>query len=160
MRPTVCGRSCSRLSIGLRPGAEIDASRRPEVMNTAPCSPRESAYVVPGELSTESITRNLLALLPTRRHSIARQRFTVLDTFDGRVRQAGACLTRAGRDCASTLNWRTLAGSERFAVRMTRPVSFAWDLPEGPLRKEVASIVGPRRLLAQAEAEEHGTLLE
>src|SRR5262249_17949032 len=39
-------------------------------------------------------------------------------------------------------------------------VSFAWDLPEGPLRQEVSSVVGPRRLLAQAEAEEQATLLE
>jgi CHAD domain-containing protein len=129
-------------------------------MNAAPYIPRESAYVVPGEPSTEAITRNLLALLPTRRRSIARHRFTVLDTFDGRVRQAGACLTRAGTDGASTMKWQTLAGSDRFAIRLTRPVSFAWDLPEGQLRKEVASIVGPRRLLAQAEAEEHGAVLE
>src|SRR5262249_7453687 len=129
-------------------------------MNAAWSIPRESAYVVPGELSTEAITRNLLTLLPTRRRPIAKHRFTVLDTFDGRVRHAGASLTRAGEDRASMVKWRTLAGSDRFAIRITRPVSFAWDLPEGPLREEVASIVGPRRLLAQAEAEEQGTLLE
>jgi CHAD domain-containing protein len=129
-------------------------------MNAAAFVQRESAYFVPGELSTEAITRNLLTLLPVRRRSIARHRFTVLDTFDGRVRQAGACLTRAGIDSASTLKWLTLAGSDRFAIRTTGPVSFAWDLPQGPLRAEVAPIVGPRRLLAQAEAEEQGALLE
>lgn len=128
-------------------------------MNAA-SSIRESAYVVPGELSTETITRNLLTLLPTRRHSIAKHRFTVLDTFDGRVRRARASLTRAGVEGAATVKWQTLAGNDRFAVRMSRPVSFAWDLPEGPLRTEVASIVGPRRLLAQAEAEEQGTVLD
>jgi CHAD domain-containing protein len=122
--------------------------------------PRESAYVVPAELSTETITRNLLTLLPTRGRPIAKSRFTVLDTIDGRVRQAGASLTRAGEGRASTVKWQTLAGSDRFAVRMTRPVSFAWDLPEGPLKEEVAPVVGPRRLLPQAEAEEQGTLLE
>src|SRR5215831_6492219 len=127
---------------------------------TAASSIRESAYVAPDELSTETITRNLLTLLPTRRHSIAKHRFTVLDTFDGRVRQAGAALTRDGVDSASTVKWQTLAGSDRFAIRMSRPVSFAWDLPEGPLKEEVASIVGPRRLLAQAEAEERGAVLE
>src|SRR5262245_25287943 len=129
-------------------------------MSAALSVPRESAYVVPGELSTETITRNLLTLLPTRRRSIAKHRFTVLDTFDGRVRQAGASLTRAGVDSASTVKWQTLAGSDRYAIRMTRPVSFAWDLPEGPLKEEVAPIVGPRRLLAQAEAEEQGSVLE
>jgi CHAD domain-containing protein len=128
-----------------------------DVMNAAPSIPRESAYVVPGALSTEAITRNLLTLLPTRRHSIAKHRFTVLDTFDGRVRRAGACLTA---DSASTVKWQTLVGSDRFAIQMTRPVSFAWDLPDGPLKEEVASVVGPRRLLAQAEAEAEGALLE
>ena len=121
---------------------------------------KESAYVLPGELTTDAITRNLLTLLPARHQSFARHRFTVLDTFDGRVRRASACLTRAGMEGASTVKWQTLAGSDRFAIRMTRPVSFAWDLPEGPLKEEVAPIVGPRRLLAQAEAEEQGSVLE
>jgi CHAD domain-containing protein len=121
---------------------------------------RESAYVVPGELTTEALTRNLLTLLPARARSFTGHRFTVLDTFDGRVRQAGASLTRAGADSGSTMKWQTLAGSDRFAIRTTQPVSFAWDLPEGPLKEEVAPVVGPRRLLAQAEAEEHGSVLE
>jgi CHAD domain-containing protein len=129
-------------------------------MNAAPSIPRDSAYVVPGELSTELITRSLLTLFPTRGRSIAKHRFTVLDTCDGRVRQASASLTRTGVDNASTVTWQTLAGSDRFAIHITRPVSFVWDLPEGPLREEVASIVGPRRLLAQAEAEEQGAILE
>ncbi|HEX7137727.1 MAG TPA: CHAD domain-containing protein, partial [Vicinamibacterales bacterium] len=129
-------------------------------MNAASSTLRESAYIVPGELSTEAITKNLLALLPIRHHRIAKHKFTVLDTFDGRVRQAGACLTRIGLDGASTVKWQTAVGSDRFAIRMNRPVSFVWDLPDGPLREEVASAVGPRRLLAQAEAEEQGALLE
>src|SRR5262249_19010410 len=129
-------------------------------MNTATSIRRESAYVVPGEFATEAITSALLTLLPARHRSIARQRFSVLDTFDGRVRRAGASLTRAGADSAPTVKWQAVAGSDRLTIRMTRPVSFAWDLPEGPLKKEVASIVGPRRLLVQAEAEEQGSILE
>lgn len=121
---------------------------------------RESAFVVPGELTTEAIVQSLVTVLPARLRSVPRHRFIVLDTFDGRVRQAGACLTRAGADRASTVRWQTLAGSDRFAIRTTRPVSFAWDLPDGPLKEEAAPIVGPRRLLAQAEAEEQGSVLE
>jgi CHAD domain-containing protein len=121
---------------------------------------RESAFVLPGELTTETITQNLLTLLPARRQSFSRHRFTVLDTVDGRVRHADACLTSAGADNASTLKWQTLAGSDRYAIRTTRPVSFAWDLPEGPLKEAVAPVVGPRRLLPQAEAEEQGSALE
>ena len=72
-------------------------------MKSASSVRRESAYVVPGELSTEAIARSLLTLLPARHRSIAKHRFTVLDTFDGRVRRAGASLTRAGADSAATV---------------------------------------------------------
>ena len=44
----------------------------------------ESVYIVRGDVSPEAITRSLQALLPTRHRPIARHRFTVLDTFDGR----------------------------------------------------------------------------
>src|SRR5262249_25653812 len=136
-QPTACERSCSHSSIVYQAAGRADAWRIPDAMNSGSSTARESAYVVPGELSTEAITRNLLALLPTRRHPIAKHRFTVLDTVDGRVRQAGACLTRTGADGASTVKWQTLVGSDRYAIRMTRPVSFAWDLPDGPLREQV-----------------------
>ena len=128
-------------------------------MNNARSAAHESVYVVPGEPSTDAITRSLLALLPTRHRPIAKHRFTVLDTFDSRVRRAGACLTRTGMKDAPTVNWQDSARS-RFAIRLTRPVSFAWDLPDGSLRRQVASVIGPRRLLAQADAEERGALLE
>ena len=120
----------------------------------------ESAYILPGELSPEAVTKSLQALLPIRHQPFAKHTFTVLDTFDRRVSQAGECLTLIGQDGASTVKWQTAVGSDRFANQMNRPVSFAWDLPDGPLRQEVTSAVGPRRLLAQAEAEEQGALLE
>jgi hypothetical protein len=56
--------------------------------------------------------------------------------------------------------WRPPVGGSQLAVRLEQPVSFAWDLPDGPLQEAVAPLIGPRRLLAQAEAEEHGSLLE
>jgi CHAD domain-containing protein len=121
---------------------------------------RESAYVVPDQLSSEAITQNLLSLLPTRHQPIARHRFTVLDTFDGRVRRASASLTRTSTGDGSTLKWQSRGGSDRLALRTTGDVNFAWDLPDGPLRQQVAPVIGPRRLLAQAEAEERGSLLE
>ena len=64
-----------------------------------PSSVTESAYVVRNEVPPETIAASLQALLPTRHHSIARHRFTLLDTFDGRVRRAGARLDarRPGR---------------------------------------------------------------
>ena len=55
----------------------------------------ESTYVVSDEVPAHTITRSLQTLLPTRHHPIGRQRFTLLDTFDGRVGRAGARLTHS-----------------------------------------------------------------
>jgi CHAD domain-containing protein len=121
---------------------------------------KESVYIVRGDVSLDAITRSLQAVLPTRHHPISRRQFTVLDTFDGRVRRAGACLRREGVDGGSAVAWRPPVGGSQLAVRLEQPVSFAWDLPDGPLQEAVAPLIGPRRLLAQAEAEEHGSLLE
>jgi len=116
----------------------------------------ESVYVVPREVPAEAITRSLQALLPTRRHAISRHRFTVLDTFDERVRRAGARLTRGGDAVA----WHTRGSGHHLQIRLKQPASFAWDFPTGPLQETLASVIGPRRLFAQADAEEHGSLLD
>jgi CHAD domain-containing protein len=120
----------------------------------------ESVYVVPGEVSADAITSSLQALLPTRHHEIARHRFTVLDTFDGRIRRAGACLTRDGVNGTSRIAWQGRGGGSHFAMLFSHPVSFAWDFPEGPLQQAVTSVIGVRRLFAQNDAEEYGSLLD
>src|SRR5262245_66666794 len=91
----------------------------------------ESVYVVPREVSGEAITRSLQALLPTRHHSIARHRFTVLDTFDERVRRAGARLTRGG-EAGSTVAWQTRGSGSQLEIRVKQAVNFAWGVPTGP----------------------------
>jgi CHAD domain-containing protein len=120
----------------------------------------ESVYVVRGDISPEGITRGLQALLPTRHHPIVRHRFTLLDTFDGRVRRAGARLTSGDARGACTMAWQPSGGGTQLAVRLMQPVSFIWDLPDGPLQQALAPVIGVRRLLAQADAEEYGSLLE
>ena len=120
----------------------------------------ESAYVVRGDVSPEAITKSLQALLTMRHHPIARYRFTVLDTFDGRVRRAGGRLTRAGINGSATVEWQPRGGGSPLAIRLSQPVGFAWDLPEGPLQRALAPVIGVRRLLPLADAEAHGSLLE
>jgi len=129
-------------------------------MNNPPSAAPQSVYLLRGERSTDAIANNLLALFPARHVPIAHHRFTVLDTFDARIRRAGGYLTRSGAERTPTLNWQTDGGGNRVAIRLKRPASFTWDLPDGPLRSQLASVIGPRRLLAQADAEERGSLLE
>ncbi|HUK34734.1 MAG TPA: hypothetical protein VLV86_12515, partial [Vicinamibacterales bacterium] len=69
-------------------------------------APPESTYLVSDEVSVETITRSFQALLKTRRHAIGRQRFTLFDTFDGRVSRAGACLRQIGVDGRSIVSWK------------------------------------------------------
>src|SRR5262249_47257389 len=123
-------------------------------------STRESVYLVRDDASRTGITNSLRALLRTRHHPIGRHRFTMLDTFDSRVRRAGARLTRTGVDGGATVAWRRRGGGGSFAGRLTEPVNFAGDLPAGALHDELAPVIGVRRLLPQADAEEHGSLLE
>jgi CHAD domain-containing protein len=120
----------------------------------------ESVYVVRDEVSPDAIRRSLQALLPTRHQPIAPHQFAVLDTFDGRVRRAGGRLTRTGVNGTSMLAWQPRGGRGQLAVRLQQPVSFAWDLPDGPLRQVLTPVIGVRRLFAQADAEAHGSLLD
>ena len=119
----------------------------------------ETTCIVPDGVSPDVITTSLQALLPTRYHPIGRQRLTLLDTFDGRLRRAGARLTRGGRDL-STVAWQHRRVGTNLTLQLGAPLSFAWDLPEGPLRRALAPVIGVRRLLAQADIDVHGGLLE
>src|SRR5262245_25400385 len=105
------------------------------------------------------MTSSLRALLPTRLHPIVRHQFTVLDTFDGRVRRAGTRLVRTGIHGISTIAWQRRDGRQ-LSVRSKQPIHFAWDLPDSPLQQLLAPLIGVRRLLPQAETEEHGSILD
>jgi len=123
-------------------------------------APRESTYVVSDEVPAHAIARSLQALLPTRHRSIGRQRFTLLDTIDGRVSRAGARLTHSGVDGRSVIAWKTSGTGSELAVQLPQPARFSWDFPDGALYRALAPVIGPRRLLPQAEAEESGVLLD
>jgi hypothetical protein len=118
-------------------------------------TPVESVYVIRDDVSPSAIAESLQSLLPTRHRPIVRRRFTLLDTFDFRVARAGGRLTRAGANGSATLEWQP-RGGQRLEIRPDRPVSFAWDLPDGPLQQRLAPVLGVRRLLDHLEAEEHG----
>ena len=129
-------------------------------MSTRTTAALESVYVLRGAVPSDAIADSLHALLPARHHPIPRQRLILLDTFDGRVRRAGARLTRNGKRGSSLMAWQPRGAGIHTTVRLNSPVGFAWDLPDGPMQQALTPVVGVRRLLPQAEIEEHGSLLD
>jgi CHAD domain-containing protein len=121
---------------------------------------RERSYVLAGQPSPEDLTASLQALLPVRHEAIAHHRFTVLDTFDGRVQKAGGRLTRSGANGTATIAWHTPGADAGLAVGLHHPVNFVWDLPGGPLRQRLEPVIGVRRLLELADAESYGSRLD
>src|SRR5262245_64603072 len=104
---------CAKSSGSFSPRSSARPGRAPDVMAGTvidPSTETESVYVVGGNVSPELITKSLQALLPTRHHPMARQRFTMLDTFDGRIRRAGARLTRSGMNGSATIAWQPRGG--------------------------------------------------
>jgi len=120
----------------------------------------ELAFVVNGSASRDAITESLRTLLRTRHTAIGRHRFTLLDTFDNRIHRAGARLTRGDINGTATVTWRPRGGRTPLAIPSSLPFGFAWDLPDGPLQDALTPVIGVRRLLAQAEVEQDGSLLE
>jgi CHAD domain-containing protein len=118
----------------------------------------EVRYAARRDWPVERFVESLAALLTVRRHAIARQRITFLDTFDGRVGRAGACLTLTTDAGGNRLQWRQ--GNLRVGCVLGDVVQFAWDLPPGSMRQRIEPVIEMRRLLPLAEAEQEGVLLE
>jgi CHAD domain-containing protein len=118
----------------------------------------ETRYAARLDWPVERIVESLAALLPVRRHPIARQRIAFLDTPDGRIGRAGASLAWISDSGGNRIEWRQ--GSVRARCALARAVQFAWDLPQGSVRDRVATVIEARRLLPLAESEQDGVLLD
>jgi CHAD domain-containing protein len=83
---------------------------------------------------------------------------TYVDTFDWRLYQKGSRLAAAVEDGTLVLFWRP-PGEESFCrLPVEAMPDFVWDLPAGPIKDQVESVVDVRRLLPVAELSLEGTL--
>ena len=78
---------------------------------------------------------------------------TYLDTFDWRVHNAGGFVERERVGRKARLTWRTVDGALFVNGRTAGQVRFARDLPDGPLRHELAPVLDVRALLPMATVE-------
>jgi CHAD domain-containing protein len=118
----------------------------------------ETRYAARRDWPVERLVESLAALLTVRRRPIRRRRITFLDTPDGRVGRAGACLTWTADADGNRLQWRQ--GNLRVGCALGGMVQFAWDLPQGAVRQRIEQVIEMRRLLPLAEAEQDGVLLD
>ena len=120
----------------------------------------QALYTCSTAISLVTVTEDLAALLSVRRRTIERYRVTYLDTFDGRVTRSGGCLTVASEGERTRLEWRPGHEHRRFDVMIDRPVGFASDLPDCPLRDRLEPIIAMRRLLPIVTVERGGSVLD
>lgn len=118
----------------------------------------ETRYAARRDWPVERLVESLAGLLTTRRRQVARQRVTFLDTSDGRVARAGACLTMTEDSGGTRLQWQH--GNQRIACTLDGKAQFAWDLPPGPVRQRIDPIIEARRLLPLADIEQDAVLLD
>jgi CHAD domain-containing protein len=118
----------------------------------------EARYAARRDWPVERLVESLAALLTVRRRRIARQRITFLDTLDGRIGRAGACLTLTADAGGNRLQW--LQGNLRAGCTLSGTVQFARDLPPGTVRQRIEPAIEKRRLLPRAEAEQEGASLD
>jgi CHAD domain-containing protein len=71
---------------------------------------------------------------------------TFYDTFDWRVFRRGGTVAATG-DEAFDVTWSELGGKELFRAQLPRAPAFAEDLPPGPFREELQTVIKVRRLL-------------
>ncbi len=86
-------------------------------------------------------------------------RATYLDTFDWRLFRDGGSLLSTKEGRATVLRWSTLDGVARFRLRLAATPHFVWDLPPGPFRTDLESVVDIRRLLPRLEVTSRGETL-
>ncbi|MEM1205586.1 MAG: CHAD domain-containing protein [Acidobacteriota bacterium] len=88
---------------------------------------------------------------------------TVYDTFDWRLRADGGTLEVQHRGPASELLWSHLGGAVRHRLELPKRNAaappFAWDYPEGPLRRDLEAVIEMRRLLPRLRLDRRGTTL-
>ena len=96
---------------------------------------------------------------PGRIEARRKTRATYLDTFDWRLFRDGGSLVSTREPRATVLRWSSLEGPTRFRLRLDANPHFAWDLPPGPFRTELESLVEMRRLLPRLEITGRGETL-
>ncbi|MEN8204933.1 MAG: CHAD domain-containing protein [Pseudomonadota bacterium] len=105
-------------------------------------------YIIPENLCFEDLQSTLqenTRLLTEPSRTIYR---TYYDSFDWRLYLDDSLLEDTRDGNSHTLVWRTLKGEQRCPrLKLNKAPRFAWDLPQGPLRKQLEPVLEMRELV-------------
>ena len=117
-----------------------------------PLDPREAVFTVLEAWSSDELVKRLEGRFRLQRGEPLERAEVYLDTPDWRLHRARLALARHVQGRTQEL---LLSDGDGDAARApaTRRIDFAWELPQGGLRKAVRKAASVRRLLVQAETE-------
>ena len=111
------------------------------------------SYPVDSDAAGREILEALHVRFRTRKELRSLPPVAWYDTFDWRLYRDGGTLWACQESVGWEIRWATLAGEVRHRLRVDALPGLARDLPDGPLREEMAAVLGPRRLLPLATME-------
>jgi CHAD domain-containing protein len=115
-------------------------------------------FELPPEPSVDEVESALAGRLGYARRAVERLDHVYLDTFDWRLYQAGVVLESFVSAGVARLRWRGLGtGIVLFDKVVPALPRFAWDLPEGELRRRLGRCIEVRALLPVARLGERRT---
>lgn len=118
-----------------------------------------TTYAITSEAACRHILWALQARFRTSRGSTPRLRTTCYDTFDWRLYWDGGVLSAQRTQGKWLIVWKSVDGRIRYQQKTDSLPAFAWDLPPGPFRDALTSVIEMRRLLPMVKTENHAKFL-
>ncbi len=122
-------------------------------------NPKSVSYPLESQIRGREALKSASHRFPGRLETHPERRSTYLDTFDWRLYQEGGSLLSSADGRVTVLRWTRLDGTPVFRARLRANPEFAWDLPAGPFREALDSVVEMRRLLPRLEINSRGETL-
>jgi len=120
--------------------------------------PPSATYRFKSDKAARRAVATLRTALGTGRAQRLARQMTYVDTYDWRLYRNSSRLALADEDGAVVLLWRPKGEGSFCRWPVERVPEFVWDLPGGPIRDQIESLVEMRRLLPVADLTLAGNL--
>lgn len=124
-----------------------------------PRAPQDVLYALDSEEEGAGVLDRLAGRFRVQREAAVQRGLVVYDTFDARLYRSGRALVGSRERGGRELRLVALDGRALLAARHAGEPDFAWNLPDGELRRCVRECVRVRRVLPRVEVEARETTL-